>query len=209
MVLNRFTELPETLRDFPESIEAMKTAKTARGDWGIKAAVIRAGLANHKAEFHQRLKDFWLQSFFSDEYLEFDQPYDGAVQFVRALWNANAEIVYLTGRDVARMGKGSVDVLKKWDFPVAEERASLVLKPLKGMDDADFKSGWFEKISPGTYEHIWFFENEPVNIASLRSRLPNIEVIFFDSAHSGKEPSPADLPTIEHFIFDEPEKEEK
>lgn len=202
-VIDDFARDPAMRARFPESVEILKNAKTERSDWGLKNAVMRAGLASHSEEFHQALKDFWLTSFFSDEYLEYDVPYDGAVQYVEALWRAGVDIAYLTGRDVARMGKGTVDVLRKWKMPLDKERTELVLKPAKGMDDAEFKRDWFAAIPSDKYAHIWFFENEPVNIHALRAHLPNIEVIFFDSTHSGKGPVPKDLPTIMHFLLDE------
>mgnify|MGYP003611384216 CR=1 FL=1 len=74
------------------------------------------------------------------------------------------------------MGLGSVEVLKKWNFPL-HSRAQLVLKPEKGMDDARFKSDWFAQVPPNAYQKIWFFE----------------------STHSGKAPSPQHLPTLTHF----------
>lgn len=204
-VLESFAELPATQRDFPESLEQLRRARPERGDWGIKDSVLRVGLGSHSHEFHQRLKEHWLQTFFSDEFLHFDVPYEGAQQFVEALSRTNTHIAYLTGRDVHRMGKGSVEVLKKWNFPVGSEQAELVLKPLKGMDDAAFKTDWFSHSDLDKYKHIWFFENEPVNIVSLRAMHPQIDVIFFDSTHSGKAPAPIDLPMIEHFLFDEEE----
>lgn len=202
-VIDDFARDPAMRARFPESVEILKNAKTERADWGLKDAVVRAGLASHSEEFHRALKDFWLRTFFSNAYLEHDVPYDGAVHYVEALWRAGVEIAYLTGRDVARMGTGTVDVLRKWKFPLDRERTALVLKPAQGMDDAEFKRDWFAALPRDRYAHVWFFENEPVNITALRAHLPTIEVIFFDSTHSGKGEAPTDLPRIMHFLFEE------
>lgn len=202
-VIESFAELPATKRDFPEAIELLRSARPERGDWGLKNAVLRVGLGSHSHEFHMRLKEHWLNHFFSNEFLHFDEPYEGAQQFVEALHHTGTQITYLTGRDVHRMGTGTVEVLKKWKFPIHTANSELVLKPMKGIDDAFFKTDWFLRSPLENYDQIWFFENEPMNIAPLREKLPHIQVIFFDSTHSGKAPTPLDLPTIEHFLFDE------
>ena len=54
-------------------------------------------------------------------------PYLGAVTFVQELADSGCEICYLTGRDHGRMLKGSIEVLKKWGFPVRQD--NLFLKP--------------------------------------------------------------------------------
>ncbi len=201
-VIEDFANHPSMRTKFPEAVQMMVKAKTERRDWGLKAAVLRAGLGSASEEFHQELKSFWLEKFFSNSYLQYDVPYDGAVQYVQALWKTGAHIAYLTGRDIHRMGQGSVEVLKKWQLPIEVPRTELILKPEKGMDDAHFKTDWFSNIEPNKFQKIWFFENEPVNIHALRAKLPQIEVIFFDSTHSGKAEAPIDLPMIEHYLFD-------
>jgi hypothetical protein len=173
-----------------------------RSDWGIQDTLVRAGLDGHHREFHQSLSDFWKSNFFSNECLEYDLPYEGAVEYVQALHQAGAEIVYLTGRDIPRMGVGSPKVIKKWHFPLDEKSARLVLKPEKSMDDAQFKSDYFKNLPKNTYEKIWLFENEPTNIRLVRLDHRHVEVVFIDSTHSGDHPKPLDLPTILHYILD-------
>ena len=172
-----------------------------RSDWGVKNAVVRAGLDKHHPEFHQALKEFWLKTFFSNEYLHYDVPYEGAVEFTRQLAELNTDIVYLTGRDVQRMGLGSEETLRHWNFPLDDDRARLVLKPQKGMDDAEFKSEWFGSLPAEHYGKIWFFENEPVNVNLVRLQHKHVEIVFFESTHSGKQEAPADLPRILNFMI--------
>jgi hypothetical protein len=201
-VLHDFAEVPEHQRLFPQACEILKKVETYRSDWGVKNAVIRAGLDKHHPEFHQALKEFWVKTFFSNEYLEYDIPYEGAVEYLRQIWELGAEIVYLTGRDVHRMGLGSRDVLLKWDFPLDDLRAQLVLKPQKGMDDAQFKSDWFSQLRKSYYGKIWFFENEPVNVNLVRLEHEHVDIVFFESTHSGKEDAPTDLPRVINFLIE-------
>lgn len=200
-ILHDFAADPNHQIKYPDACKALALAQTERTDWGIKNAVMRAGLGDHSTELHNDLREFWKTTFFSNDYLHFDIPYDGAVDFVQQVSNLRTDIVYLTGRDVFRMGKGSEDILKKWQMPVNSSNAQLVLKPQQGMDDAEFKSDWFATIPSNKYKKIWFFENEPVNVNLVRSLHKHIEIVFFDSTHSGKEQPPIDIPRIINFLF--------
>lgn len=208
-ILSDFASLPEAQKKFPAQIPFFKEMRVEKKDWGIKDALIRAGLDGHHPEFQESLRDFWRRTFFSNEYLEHDVPYPGAVEYVQALYQEGAEIVYLTGRDVARMGEGSKRVLEKWQFPVNDSNARLELKPSREMDDAAFKTEWFLALPEGQYGSIWFFENEPVNVNSMLVKAshmnPPVEIIFFDSTHSRREEAPEDLPRIMHFLLEEDE----
>jgi hypothetical protein len=200
-ILLDFAADPAHQKKFPEQIRLFKGIQTERKDWGIKNALERAGLDGHPSEFQEAIRDFWHQRFFANEYLQYDLPYDGAVEYVNAVANRGAEVVYLTGRDVARMGGGSALTLKKWGFPLDDLQTQLVLKPHKDLDDAEFKTGWFAGVPEGKFADIWFFENEPVNIHHLRHELPHVKVIFFESTHAGKAAPPVDLPAIMHFLL--------
>jgi hypothetical protein len=200
-ILHDFAADTEFKKKFPDACELLSSAETQRTDWGIKDAVMRAGLGDHSTELHQALREFWRVRFFSNEYLHFDRPYEGAVEFVQKVEELQCDIAYLTGRDVRRMGIGSQEVLRKWQMPLNESSALLVLKPQQGMDDAAFKSDWFASLPEGQYEKIWFFENEPVNVNLVRSLHKHIEIVFFDSTHSRQESPPIDVPRIINFLF--------
>lgn len=200
-ILRDFAEKKEIQERFPESIEILRNIETFRSDWGIFNALQRAGLDKHHPDFHEAIKDFWLHSFFSDYYLHFDTPYEGAVEYVQELYNMGAQIVYLTGRDVFRMGKGSAEVLKKWHFPLDDNQAVLVLKPHKDMNDAEFKKDWIQAVPKDHYERIIFFENEPVNVHKVREHLEHVEIVFFESTHAGKAEPPTDLPKIVNYLI--------
>lgn len=199
-ILMDFAEIPENKARFPQQVLQFKKIKMLRGDWGIVGALKRAGLDGHHPDFQDAVHDHWYERFFSDHYLQYDTPYDGAVEYVQALHKAGADIAYLTGRDVERMGIGSPEVLMKWNFPLGD-RAELVLKPHRSMNDAEFKSDWFLEASKKPYEKIYFFENEPVNLHLLLSTAPHVEMIFFDSTHAGKSNPPENIPAIMNFLL--------
>lgn len=204
-ILLDFAEEPAHQEKFANHLMALKNIRTERKDWGFQNALERAGFDGRHVEFEAAVRDYWHQRFFSNDYLQFDLPYDGAVDYVMDAANRGADIVYLTGRDVERMGAGSALTLKQWGFPLSDDKHRLVLKPEKSMNDAEFKTDWFRALSADEYEDIWFFENEPVNICHLKEHLPQIKVIYFDSTHAGKANPPEGIPTIVHFLMDDGE----
>jgi len=204
-IIQDFASETEFKNKFPEQIQILKDIRTHRRDWGFQHALERAGLDGRHSELQEALHNYWFPRFFSNDYLQYDLPYDGAVEYVNAVANRGGEIVYLTGRDVARMGSGSALTLKQAGFPLDDHQSRLVLKPHRSMDDAEFKTDWFANLPLNHYSDIWFFENEPVNIHHLRARQPQINVVFFESTHAGKAPAPEDIPKIMHYLIDEPE----
>ncbi|UXR64517.1 HAD family hydrolase [Bdellovibrio bacteriovorus] len=203
-ILLDFAASPLNQKRFPEQVALLKNIKTLRSDWGIVGALTRAGLDGHHQDFQDAVRAYWQKSFFSNHYLQFDRPYEGAVEFVNAVEQAGAQIAYLTGRDVERMGASSGEVLEQWGFPL-NEQAELVLKPHRSMDDAQFKTDWFLAAEKKNYETIYFFENEPVNLVHLAQHCPKVQMIFFESTHAGKAEPPEDLPRIMNFLLNQKE----
>ncbi len=199
-LFNVSTRTQKILQEFAElhNIENLKTVEILHTDWGIKEAVVRQGYTQE--DHHQLLcdlRDFWYERFFSNEYLHYDVPYPGAIEFVLELAYAGAYVQYLTGRDKKRMGYGSKIVLEKWGFPCAD--GQLILKPEKAMDDELFKRDWFLALNRGDYDKIYFFENEPVNINAVLKYCPEVEVIFLDTTHARKQTVTAPIQKINHF----------
>lgn len=189
-ILNEFADL--------HGLDELKNVEVKHEDWGIKEAVVRAGFHPEKhPELLQKMRDFWFERFFSNEYVHYDVPYAGAVAYVLELYQAGCEIVYLTGRDQFRMGKGSLEVLKKWGFPC--NPGQLVLKPERTIDDGIFKKDWFIHLDRKNYSKIYFFENEPVNINAVLATSPDVEIIFLETTHARKETVTAQIERIFHF----------
>lgn len=190
----------QILFEFAEAFNhpSLKTVEVKTEDWGIKEAVLRAGFTIEKnQELLVQLRDFWRERFFSNDYIHYDVPYAGAVSYVLELVESGCEVMYLTGRDQQRMGKGSEEVLKKWGFPCTQ--GQLVLKPERTLDDEFFKNDWFLQLDRTPYSKIYFFENEPVNINAISKSCPEIEIIYIETTHARKQEVTLPLSRIKHF----------
>lgn len=200
-ILNELRIHPEILQRFPEHAPLLEAVKTEKNDWGIKDALSRVFRKNPPPmDFHHMARDFWAQHFFSNEYLHFDHLVEGSKEFVERLFKKGSQIAYLTGRDWQRMGIGTVEVLKKWEFPVPDEGSvRLAMKPMKGGDDAQFKSSWFDSLTEKKFKRIVFFENEPVIIHEVAKNHPHIEIVFLDTTHSGLAEPQSHWMTIQNF----------
>ncbi len=197
-ILKDYASCPLKLYKFPELTPLLNNVHIEKKDWGIENALNRLRVQGDPSLFFEDVHQFWKKSFFSNHYLYYDIPYDGAVDFVKDLEATQAHIAYLTGRDHARMGGSSEYILKEWGFPV-NDQCELVLKPHLSMNDAEFKTEWFLQKNIQQYERVLFFENEPVNINHLQPRCPAVEIIYFESVHSGKEEVIFNHPRISNF----------
>lgn len=187
-LFNVSTRTQKIIHEFADvnNIDRLKDVQVLPQDWGIKEALIRAGYGpEDELQLLMRLRDYWKERFFSNDYLHYDVPYAGAVSFVLELLQTGCEIMYLTGRDEKRMGKGSREVLNKWGFPLTD--SNLFLKPVQGEDDELFKNDWFKNLNHADYKKIYFFENEPVNINAIVESCPEVEIIFLDTTHARKQ----------------------
>lgn len=166
-ILLDFAMIPFNQRRFPQHIPALLKIKTLRQDWGIVGALQRAGLDSVDSEFQEAILSYWKNSFFSNHYLQFDNVYEGALEFVQAVDAAGSEIAYLTGRDVDRMGVGSIENLRQWNFPL-HDKAKLILKPHRSLDDAQFKTDWFiEQAKESSRKAIQAAQNQADNLNDL------------------------------------------
>lgn len=199
-LFNVSTRTQKILSEFAElhSLEELRNVEVRLEDWGIKEAVIRAGYSIDKDfELLKNLRDFWYERFFSNEYIHYDIPYLGAIEYVNELALTGCEINYLTGRDQQRMQKGTIEVLNKWGFPYQPEK--LFLKPDKKQDDGLYKTNWFLNLDQTKYEKIYFFENEPINVNAVQVACPEVEIIFLDTTHARKETVAEKLYRITHY----------
>ena len=194
---------PVMQEKFPNAVPHFKNIKTERQDWGFVEVLQRAGVEHDNHDLFKTVRQLWIEKFFSNEYIHFDVPYQGSVEFVRKIEQLNVPIVYLTGRDVKRMERGSREVLLKWDFPLDDKSSRLVLKPDREMDDALFKRDWIHDYINNNKTPVFLFENEPVNINLIAKELPEVELVFFDSTHSRKETPPEEVFTLVHYLLED------
>jgi hypothetical protein len=118
--------------------------------------------------------DFWLAYFFTNEYCTKDQPNPGATKYLLLLTRAGAKIVYLTGRDIPRMGPGTKENLRRNRFPMDPNDALLIMKSDPNEDDLAFKESQFASIA-AKGEVLGVFENEPANINSMADAFPGAD----------------------------------
>jgi hypothetical protein len=183
---------------YPEACMILERAQTLKNTYKLKEQLLELGLNNQVREFYPTIFQYWQTRFFDHDYLKYDVPYEGAIAFVSELYQLGATIIYLTGRDVARMGRGTEESLAQWNFPLGK-RVHLALKPDKEMDDAEFKRDYLMSL-PRENSEIWFYENEPVNIELVLREVNHVRVVYFDSVHMEKaEPPGPHIPRIRDF----------
>ncbi len=203
-IIAEFAQLAANQSNSPDLLKKLSTVQVAQSDWGLKESLMRVGFELHEApELFHKLKDFWFQKFFSNEYLHFDVPTQGAVSFVNRLnkhIQPDGELYYLTGRDEHRMGIGTREVLKKWLFP----SGTVQLKPHRELEDSKFKLDWTaelvaQKTKSQKDYRVYFFENEPVNLNLIGRTLPNLRLFFLDTTHSRREEVSVPVYELDHF----------
>lgn len=199
-IVDEFAFKPENRARFPSECERLKDVKIELRDWGLEKPLARLGLPAGTA-FFKALHDHWAEWFFHDAFLSHDRPLPGAVEFVQELHQIGAHVMYLSGRDIPRMGKGTQESLRAYQFPLLLPSARLVLKPRADMIDEQFKLDVLLQAEE-EYDRIWLFENEPVNLNLIAKHCPEIGLVFIDSTHSGRQELEPVLDTIPHFEVD-------
>ncbi|HSI05527.1 MAG TPA: HAD family hydrolase [Myxococcota bacterium] len=156
-----------------------------------------AGLDLGAPRVKKALADFdkyWNERFFSNEYCQDDPLQYGALEYVKKLHDLGASIAYLTGRDEARMGKGTRAAINKSGLPRLSSRVKVFLKPHKDDDDAAFKKSvrstllaWGPVVAT--------FDNAPANCVVLKDSFPKAINVFVDTVY------PAEPVEIRHGLF--------
>lgn len=191
-ILNTLSQEDFFKRRYPEKSKLIYNLAVQPSDWGFRDVVKRAQI-EADLEFFEIIRNYWVKHFFSSDFLKYDRPYAGAVQYVKHLHQNGVEIKYLTGRDKINMHTGTVESLKEWAFPYDEQH--LHMKPHSIRADEDYKLDEIKSFM-NSYKKIWFFENEPVIINKVIKSGIDIELVFVDTVHSGKDEPPDSLPTI-------------
>lgn len=192
----------ESIQDqFPAAAQVLQGLDVKNIKYRVTDTLRGLGLNDIKLE--EEANSFWLPRFFSNEYCVKDRSLRGAVRYVNRLAEAGAKIVYLTGRDVPRMGLGTAANLAARGFPLDFKNVLLMMKPDSKMDDLAFKVEAFQKISEmGTV--VAGFENEPANINAIQARFPEAISVFLDTIHSPKPDVPnSGIHWIKDFAYRE------
>ncbi len=193
-ILDKLADDPELNRSFPAFAPTIKGLDVTPVDWGIRTVLTRSKIMG-TLDFFEMLRAKWANDFFSGAYLNQDRPYPGAVEYVKKLAQAGAEIRYLTGRDWPRMGLGTVASLDQWGLPLQNPQ-HLHMKPESGRHDAEYKLEVLRHLQSQS-PNLCFFENEPVIINLVHRQMPSLPIIFVNSVHSGRETAPGHLPNMQ------------
>lgn len=150
--------------------------------WNVHEDLRRFGFS--EPEVLARLKGFWFERFFRDEYLAHDTPVRGAAAFVHACHARGALIYYLTGRHVGGMEVGTVRSLREHGFPFWRGRCVLHLKPSFEMNDSTFKQEAVLDVRSYHGEVVASFENEPGNANMFLRAFPSAIHVLLETIHS-------------------------
>jgi len=150
--------------------------------WNVHEDLRRFGFS--EPEVLARLKGFWFERFFRDEYLAHDTPVEGAAAFVHACHARGALIYYLTGRHVGGMEVGTVRSLREHGFPFWRGRCVLHLKPSFEMNDGTFKQEAVLDVRSYHGEVVASFENEPGNANMFLRAFPDAIHVLLETIHS-------------------------
>lgn len=173
--------LKEFLEDSNKNSKNRTKIKVTERDWSIVEILSRYGITDKK--LLKKMESYWKRSFFSNQYLHLDQPYEGAVDFLQKL--SGCAIYYLTARNYDRLRQGTLKSLKEWGFPLQKDSHLIMKKSLKETD-TEYKSGHLALLSK-EFETVCFFENEPVILNQVSKSLPHIHLFWMNSTHSRKE----------------------
>jgi beta-phosphoglucomutase-like phosphatase (HAD superfamily) len=159
-------------------------------------------LGAHRTELVAEMQSFWRDRFFADPHLVHDVALPGAVEYVRACYDAGALLVYMTGRDLPLMGTGTFQSLRDLGFPIGVPATELVLKPDASMPDEAFKRLAAPDLARVGHV-VAAFDNEPANCNVMLAHYPDAHVVFVDTQHMpGAPPLDAGVCVVRDFCVD-------
>ena len=135
----------------------------------------------------ETVKKYWFDRFFTDEWQSRDEPLEAATEFVNAIYDAGATVVYLTGRDVPGMLVGCTASLRKHGFPVGLVRTILLMKPDFETPDLDYKRE-ATKFLNSTGTTVAAFDNEPGNCNLFADTWPEGRSVFLKTTWAPNPP---------------------
>ncbi len=186
-ILRTLPEDPVLGSRFPGLAAKLAALEPDAMAYDLGANLDALGIADPEAR--QAATGFWQARFFTDTWCAEDPPNENAARYVRTLRAAGAGIVYLTGRDVPNMLRGTEESLRRHGFPLGDG-VELILKPDAKDDDTEFKKGVFARLRQAGAV-VACFENEPRNLNAMQAAFPEAVMVFLDTRHSPKPDRPA------------------
>ncbi|HVY48324.1 MAG TPA: HAD family hydrolase [Minicystis sp.] len=181
----------------PKDADACARANPDDIVYGFIDNLVRLGVTDPAR--HAEGLAFWKARFFTDLHQRHDVEVRGARAYVRAVHEAGAVVVYLTGRDLPGMALGSFASLRDLGFPIGVIGAELVVKPTFEMPDAAFKRDVAPELAR-LGEVVAAFDNEAANVNLFLEAHPSCAAVFLDTQYA-PDPPPLDARArvIEHF----------
>lgn len=167
---------PET----SHAVERLLTAKAEELLYLIANSLEHLGI--EAKDLVDQASDYWKARFFVDDYLKHDTEVAGAAGFAKACYEAGANMIYFTGRDIPNMSLGSFKSLKDLGFPIGVPGTSLVCKPTFDMPDEQYK----REVGPDLQrmgDVVAVFDNEPINCNNLLAMYEGVDSVFVDTQH--------------------------
>ncbi len=140
-------------------------------------------------DFERELLDFWRTNYFSYPYLLNDQAFPGAVDFVNKCLSLGSRIVYLTGRDIPGMERGTLERMSALGFPTTGPAVRFFLKPHPQQDDHAFKLTTFDTIHRDG-PVLAALENELGNLNAMAERFQDALVYWRPTLFAPNPPQP-------------------
>ncbi|MBT8229760.1 MAG: hypothetical protein KJO50_05825 [Bacteroidia bacterium] len=192
--------------EYPDFEKVASTMKLSDMNWSVKFALTEAGLAPDSKSIDPFI-EYWGSTFFTNDYVAWDLPNPGAVEYVNACHDAGALIYYLTGRGVGDrglnngMGQGTTLSLTNRGFPFWRGRCELNLKKYPKQKDSEYKADALKDIKSLKGKVIATFDNEPANAFMFYNHFPDAFNFWLKTTWNPDDNAPTDqLIEIHDFI---------
>ena len=197
LILLNFVEDPKIEDSFPNETHLIRTLRASDIGWDTEQSLKNIGITDK--DFLAQAVAYWRQGFFSDDFCDLDETLPGAAPYVQRLWRAGAYVVYLTGRLDNLMRRCTISALRQNNFPM-EGHTYLSMKDQKEMGDLEFKKKSLSMIS-GIGQIVGGFDNEPININTMKETFPESLMVYVDTIHSPRPDVPAvNIPWVHDFL---------
>jgi hypothetical protein len=168
-----------------ELVKKVESMDVYKMKYRVRESLKEAGIED--SILQKEILDAWRLKFFKSDYLKYDKPIPGSVEFVNELSDSCVLIIYLTGRDAPGTLIGTVSSLQNSGFPMGTIRTELIMKKEPYAKSTPFKKKsllYIEKL--GTV--VAAFENEPANINLFYETFPDAISVFLETSHKPNAP---------------------
>ncbi len=185
-IFESFAKNPEMTKVFPEYCKKITQVQDKDFRYSIEGTLNAIGIdrySEHSAHFIKSVESYWFKHFFTDDYVVKDKPFAKALECVNFFHKNGVHIVYLSGRDIPNMSKGTIQALDENGFPHSGHNITMCLKPAYGLDDLLFKKESLNLIKTEG-EVIATFDNEPANVQMFIDTFPDAYHFHYNSQYA-------------------------